>query len=212
MARQRCTGDIERSDSTEHPDLGVDKLIAGLAARQHGVVARGQLLDLGISQARIDGRRRRAQLHPLHRGVYAVGHCVIGPEGRWLAAVLASGEGAVLSHRSAAALWRLTPRFDHAVEITRIEGWRSLSRVSAHRGPLPGDEVEVIDGIPVTSVSRTLLDLASLALSRRTFNPRQLEQALNEGRRSAPDQPSVDPRPSAALPTAARLGASAGPA
>jgi predicted transcriptional regulator of viral defense system len=84
---------------------GSSRQIAALAARQHGVVSRAQLLALGLGQGAIDHRVVRGLLHPVHRGVYAVGHSVLGPRGQWLAAVLAARPGAVLSHSSAAALW-----------------------------------------------------------------------------------------------------------
>src|SRR4051795_1460219 len=84
-----------------------DLVVAELAARQCGVVARTQLLAAGVSRRAIDGRIARGLLHPLHRGVFAVGHRRVSRNGWWMAAVLAGGDGAVLSHRSAAALWRM---------------------------------------------------------------------------------------------------------
>src|SRR5215208_605792 len=85
----------------------IDREIARLALRQHGVVARRQLLRAGIGEAALDHRLRRQRLHVIHGGVYAVGHRVLGREGRWIAAVLAAGDGAILSHRSAATAWGL---------------------------------------------------------------------------------------------------------
>src|SRR4051812_10827827 len=82
-----------------------DGAIAVVAARQHGVIARAQLRALGLSDDAITKRASRGRLHAVHRGVYAVGHPVLGARGRWMAAVLACGPGAVLSHASAAALW-----------------------------------------------------------------------------------------------------------
>src|SRR4051794_16778956 len=76
-----------------------------LSRRQHGVVTRGQLLDLGFSAEAIKHRVQKGRLHPVLRGVYAVGRRELTREGRWMAAVLACGPGAVLSHRSAAAVW-----------------------------------------------------------------------------------------------------------
>ena len=84
---------------------GVDAVIAAVARGQHGVVARWQMLALGITARAIDVRIEAGRLHPIHRGVYAVGHRVVSREGEWLAAVLAGGAAAVLSHESAAALW-----------------------------------------------------------------------------------------------------------
>jgi len=91
-----------------------------------------------------------------------------------MAAVLASGPAAALSHRSAAALWRLAPPAAGEVEVTRATKFRGRPGILAHCSPLPSDEVAEIDGIPVTAVPRTLLDLAAI-LSRR-----QLERTLNQ--------------------------------
>src|SRR5215203_5191564 len=92
--------------STAHPaEASKDARIAELAARQHGTVARRQLIALGLSSKEIERRIAYGRLHPVHRGVYAVGHKALSGLGRWMAPVLAAGDGAVLSHRSARALW-----------------------------------------------------------------------------------------------------------
>jgi hypothetical protein len=156
------------------PGVGIDRVIAELAGLQHGIVARWQLTGLGVGIHPIEGRRRRSQLHLLHRGVYAVGHRPHTAEGRWMAAVLAYGPKTVLSHRSAGQLWGLLPRTGSVPEVTRRVASRPRKGLVAHRSQLPADEVEVVGRIPVTSVSRTLLDLAAI-LSRG-----RLEQALNE--------------------------------
>ncbi|MFL5851480.1 MAG: type IV toxin-antitoxin system AbiEi family antitoxin domain-containing protein, partial [Solirubrobacteraceae bacterium] len=85
----------------------MDASLAALAARQHGVVAREQLSRLALGRGAVDHRLATGRLHVVHRGVFAVGHPVVSRHGRWIAAVLAAGHGAVLSHRSAAALWAL---------------------------------------------------------------------------------------------------------
>jgi Transcriptional regulator, AbiEi antitoxin/Protein of unknown function (DUF559) len=148
--------------------------IAELAERQHGVVSRRQLRDLGFVKSGIESRLRRGALHAIHRGVYAVGHRKLTIEGRWMAAVLASGPSAVLSHRSAGQLWRLVPRGSTAPEVTRPGTFRTRARIRAHHGTLPVDEIEEVDAIPVTLVARTILDLA--AISGR----QQVERAMNE--------------------------------
>src|SRR5436305_10204398 len=84
-----------------------DRLLAEVAARQHGLVARRQLIEAGWSKGSIEKRVRRGRLHRMHAGVYAVGHRQNFQRMWWMAAVLASGPEAVLSHRSAAALWKL---------------------------------------------------------------------------------------------------------
>ena len=84
-----------------------DAAMARLAASQHGVVGRRQLLDMGLGGDAIDRRVALGRLHLLHRGVYAVGHPLVTRSGSWMAAVLAAGPNAVLSHHAAAALWRI---------------------------------------------------------------------------------------------------------
>src|SRR3954462_8109168 len=86
------------------------------ARRQHGVVSRAQLLERGFGPDAIKHRVRRGRLHPVARGVYAVGRRELTREGRWMAAVLTCGPEAVLSHGSAAALWRIGPEW--RLEIT----------------------------------------------------------------------------------------------
>jgi very-short-patch-repair endonuclease len=137
--------------------------IAELAEEQHGVVARRQLLELGLGENAIDGRLRRGWLHRLHAGVYAVGHRVVPREGRWMAAVLANGPCAVLSHRSAAALWGIRRPASGAIEITTPSKGRSRGGLRRHSAPLPADEVTTEDGIPVTTVPRTVFDLAAVS-------------------------------------------------
>src|SRR4051812_49380236 len=95
----------------------VDRAIAALAKRQHGVVTRAQLRRIGLCDSAITHRAAVGRLHRLHRGVYAVGHRVVPARGAWLAATLACGEGAVLSHTSAAALWGLRAK-DGVVHVT----------------------------------------------------------------------------------------------
>jgi restriction endonuclease-like protein/putative AbiEi antitoxin of type IV toxin-antitoxin system len=142
----------------------IDRVVADLAARQHGVVSRGQLLELGLSSRAIQGRIERGALHPLYRGVYAVGHCVVSKRGRWMAAVLAAGRRAVLSHRSAGALWDLGADPAGRVEVSSPTE-RRRPGIKVYETVLAPDEVTVVDGIPVTTIERTLLDL-SAALPR----------------------------------------------
>ena len=111
-------------------------------------------------------------LQSLHRGVYAFGHVTLTAEGRWLAAVLAAGPSAVLSHRSAGALW-LVLRSRH-LEVTVNGQNRPKRGIRIHRSELAPDEITTVRGIPVTTVPRTLLDLATV------LPPHQLERAINE--------------------------------
>ena len=88
---------------------GADEAVAALAERQHGLVSRSQLTERGLGRGAINRRIQRRRLHVVHLGVYAVGHRRLTMRGRWMAAVLAAGPGAVLSHRDAAALVGLRP-------------------------------------------------------------------------------------------------------
>ena len=150
----------------------VDHAIASLAERQHGVVARRDLLLAGVDRNAIDRRIERRVLQVVHRGVYAFGHPALTARGVWMAAVLAAGDGAVLSHRSAAAVWGLLA--SGLVDVTVPSQHRPLTGVCFHRSRLPDDEVTRVDGIPVTSVPRTLIDLAAVT----RFG--QVERAINE--------------------------------
>lgn len=152
----------------------VDWAISELAERQHGVVGRQQLVKLGIGRGAIEGRIARGQLHRVHQGSYAVGHRHLSREGHWMAAVLSAGADAVLSHRSAGQLWRMLPPSELWPELTRPRKFRPRSGMRGHHSSLPADEVTVVSRIPVTSVSRTLLDLAAVMAKPR------LERALNE--------------------------------
>lgn len=153
-------------------------MIAALAAAQHGVVTRRQLLDAGLTVEMLRTRRTSRRLLPLHRGVYAVGHRRLRREGHRLAAVLAAGPGAVLSHREAAALHALRPAAGTRVDVT-VAGQRRVLGVHVHRvARLDADDVTVVDGIPVTSIARTLVDLAT------AVSPQMLRKALEEAERS----------------------------
>jgi very-short-patch-repair endonuclease len=115
---------------------------------------------------------QRRRLHPVHRGVYAVGHRVLSRHGVWMAAVLVA-DPAVLSHRSAAALWGI--RDSDRVEITVPRALRRRPRVTIHAAALRPDEMTVHEGVPVTTVARTLLDVAAVVRS-----PQRLERAATE--------------------------------
>jgi very-short-patch-repair endonuclease len=124
-------------------------------------VGRGQLEEVGWSDGAIKNRIRRGRLHPLYAGVYRVGHGVVHREGRWKAAVLASGPDAVLSHYSAAALWMIRPSSRSIIDVTDPVKSRTWGGIHRHHKALPADEVTAKDGIPVTTVPRTIFDLAA---------------------------------------------------
>ncbi len=149
-----------------------------LAGRQHGIVSIRQLTGpLGYSKSAVARAARSGRLHRLHQGVYAVGHTDLSPRGWCLAAVLACGPGALLSHSSAAWLWGIRRQGPAPYEVTTpIPRRRKPPRVIVHRSRcLAGADRALVDGIPVTAVSRLLLDLA--AGDRRGRISRDLERA-----------------------------------
>jgi very-short-patch-repair endonuclease len=155
-----------------------DRELAELAALQHGVVARFQLLLLGFTRHTIASRVASGHLQPLYRGVYAVGHAKLSGRGHTMAAVLACGEDALASHRTAAELHGLL--WDsRAVTDVSARGRRQRRRgiVLHHPRDLRPEDLTVIDGVPCTSVARTLLDLAA------TVPLRLLEKAFEEAER-----------------------------
>jgi very-short-patch-repair endonuclease len=151
----------------------VDELIAALAWRQYGVVTRAQLLDLGLSSKEIDYRVAVGRLRVIHQGIYAVGHDRLAPEGRWLAAVFAGGDDAVLSHRSAARLWGLLA-YDGKIEVTTPKNRRRRPGVRFIRSSVESFDRAIHRSIPVTTVARTLFDLGAVD-ERRV--PKAFEQA-----------------------------------
>ncbi|MGN6814748.1 MAG: type IV toxin-antitoxin system AbiEi family antitoxin domain-containing protein [Solirubrobacterales bacterium] len=161
-----------------HKSDTVDSRIAKIAARQHGVVTLGQLEDAGLTREATYKRARRGRLHRVHRGVYALGAFPMSHRQRWMAAVLACGEGAVLSHGSAAALWGLLRPIDGPIHVSvpTTSGRKSQRAICLHRCPSLADPPSspsspAIRGergrgiaahrhnIPVTTVQRTIDDL-----------------------------------------------------
>lgn len=156
-----------------------DALLAEIAARQHGVVTLRQLEGAGLERRAVAARAKRKRLHRLHRGVYAVGHRAPSHHRRWMAAVLACGEGAVLSHHSAAALWELLRPISGPVHVSvpSTSGRSRCRGIHLHRTPslvvpslspssLPmrggrerGHLTTRRHNIPVTSMQRTIHDL-----------------------------------------------------
>lgn len=152
----------------------VERVISELAGRQHGVVARQQLLEAGLGPDVVDRRVRSGRLQPLHRGVYATA-TPRSPHAIELAARLACGRWAVVSHRSAAGLWGLLPPRSPSepVDIALTRGNRSRPGIRVRRlRTIHPDEVTKVHGVEVTVPARTVLDLAA------TEAPRVVEQAL----------------------------------
>lgn len=150
----------------------VERAIAVLAGRQHGVVTRKQLLAAGLSKHHVQHRLETGQLVRLHRGVYRAGP-VEAARAREMAAILACGEGSVLSHDTAARLFGLKPgaASSKPIHVARARGGRRRPGVRVHRLPtLSAGDVTVVDGIRVTTPARTLWDLAGRS------PPRDLER------------------------------------
>jgi very-short-patch-repair endonuclease len=154
--------------------------LARLATRQHGVVAHRQLLALGFSERAIKLRMDAGRLNAIHREVYAVGHSRVSRNGRWLGAVLAYGDFALLSHQTAAALWELAKPGSAPIDVSAPAGRQGLRRrqgIWIHRGKLHPEDRAERAGIPVTSVARTLFDYAEVVDFQR------LERAWEEADR-----------------------------
>lgn len=152
-------------------------IISSLASSQHGVIARRQLRGRGLSVDVITTRILRGHILPIQPGVYAVGHSSISREAEALAAVLAAGPGAVASHSLAAELWGLSGTTSKP-EVTRTSGARRRRHLHVHQTrKLPPEDVTVHRGVPLTSVPRTLLDMAP------RFSEWQLSKAVAEAER-----------------------------
>lgn len=147
-----------------------------LAERQHGMVSRSQLLALGLGAGAIEHRLRSGRLRWLCRGVYSLGVAPATQEGRWLAAVLSCPEGAVLSNLSAAALWGLRDIDPKTIDVSvPARSGKRRAGIRVHRPRhLNAADVTAHRGIPVTSVPRTLIDMAEMVSTR------SLERALDE--------------------------------
>jgi very-short-patch-repair endonuclease len=147
-----------------------------LARDQHGVLTRRDLLALGFTEKGIKHRVASGRLHPISSGIYAVGRPELTPHGRWMAAVLVCGDGAALSHRSAAELWGIGYEEKGRIDVTvarRCEIKRSGLKVRSRPKLLDGSVVRRF-GIPVTDPTQTLVDLAT------ELKPVRLERAVNQ--------------------------------
>ena len=172
--------DAWRPQDESPPDLA----IASVAARQHGVVTLAQIETAGLGRRAAGHRISLRRLRRIHRGVYATGHAPLTFSGRSLAAALAVGDGAVVSHLSAAVIWGLLTDFGAAIDVS----------VARHRTSRPGINVHCVrrldsadttyrDRIPVTTVPRTLLDLADTASEpalRRATRLAQVDHKTDE--------------------------------
>lgn len=190
MAREVDIDVARRNECRPHH---LDAVIAELAGAQHGVVARWQLIDHGASPNAVHRRSRTGFLHRMYHGVYAVGNPNSHRRAWLLAAVLRFGPDAVLSHRPAGAEWNLRA-WQGRPAVTVPTERRHHASIELHRSNIPVDERTVLDGIPVTTWPRTLLDLATVldhdalvlaineAESRRLTDPLPLGALLDRHR------------------------------
>lgn len=141
-----------------------DRIIGAIAAKQHGVVGRRQLIRAGVTNEQIKWRLRTGRLHEIHRGVHLVGHSVPPHLASEQAALLACGERSVLSHRSAANLWALLPYPASATAWVTIPPERSAGRpgIKIKRAVLAKRDIRMRHGLRLTSPPRTILDLSPL--------------------------------------------------
>jgi very-short-patch-repair endonuclease len=145
--------------------------VAELAERQHGLVTHRQLRQLGFSSSRIARSSKALRLHRVHRGVYCVGHPVLSDRGRCLAAAMASGRGAVVSHRAAAWLWGLLPACPKTIDVTVTSHGGNRPGIALHHSStLVPEEHGRFGPIPATALPRTLLDVAATASPRLIWN------------------------------------------
>jgi hypothetical protein len=154
-----------------------DPRVASIAARQHGVVSVEQLRAAGLDEAAVRRRVAAGRLHRLHRGVYAVGHRSLSWRGRWLAAVLAAGDGAVVSLASAAALWEFLRPIPGPVHVTIAAALRRALRpgLQIHRSrTLTSSHITRRHGIAVTTPARTIEDI------RGAVDPYLFRRALRQ--------------------------------
>lgn len=174
VAIDRPSGAPDRTTPVSRPRP--DAHVARVAAEQHGRISFEQLQACGLSDKAIRGRVQRGQLYRVHRAVYAVGHEAPTLHGDFMAAVLAGGEGAVLSHFSAAALWGMLPRQPRDLEVivTGAKG-RAQPGLRVHRARvLDPRDITRHHGIPVTTAARTCLDIAS------TLSPEALRRPVRQ--------------------------------
>jgi very-short-patch-repair endonuclease len=161
----------------------VDRAVTDIARRQHGVVSSHQLATEGLSRNAVAHRVASGWFVRLHRGVYGVGP-LQAPRARAMAAVLAYGDGTVLSHFSAAALWGLVPERAGAMHVNVDRpGAHNRPGVRVHRARLDPLDATRREAIPVTSPARTLLDLAAIASEKdlaRAVEEAQIRNLVTE--------------------------------
>ena len=179
--------------------MHADEVIAVIASGQHGTVSYPQLIGAGLSRREIERRVQSGHLIRLHRGVFAVGHVALPPLAPHAAALLAVGPHAVLSHGTAADVWRILPREEGSpIHVSVTEGQpRHRKGIRVHRPSLlPRAEIRRRDGLSLTDPQRTLCDLASAGLSATALERATSEALALRLIRDVPDHPRLgrDPK------------------
>src|SRR5215211_839738 len=157
---------MDPSSQTRLGRRGRERALARLATQQHGVASRRQLRSLGFDEAAIKAAITEGRLTSIHEEVFAVGHMRVLQRGFWWGAVLAYGPGSVLSHHSATVLWGLRRFRMRPIHVTSGRGRQGIRRrdgIWIHRCKLRPEEATTHEGIPVTTVPRTLFDFAEVA-------------------------------------------------
>jgi very-short-patch-repair endonuclease len=176
MAAMAARGHETTAYGTFPAHVARERAVLRLALRQHGVVSLAQLRSLGLSSSGVRNRRAAGRLRRVHQGVYSVDVSELSVSARYMAAVLACGPGAALSHRSAADLWDLRACERRRIDVTvPARAGRSRVGIEVHRAAgLEAADVQSVHAIPCTSVARTLMDLAEVV------DRRSLERALDQ--------------------------------
>jgi very-short-patch-repair endonuclease len=173
---------------------GIAEAVRAISGGQAGIAARPQLLAAGVRSAAIDRAVAAGRLHRVHRGVYsAVAPALLSEEGHLVAALLAAGEGAILSHGTAAWRWRIIPAPPSVMQLA-VPGHRVVEGLELHVSrQLRPDDTTTDGRFPTTTVPRTLLDLATRydhrallrALAEAEFHhdlrPADIERTLRRG-------------------------------
>lgn len=162
----------------------IDRALARLAGAQDGIVTRRQLRELGLTDDEIDRMLRTGRLHRVHRGVYHVGHSALSERARHRAALLAVGAAAVLSHRSAAALWGLLAWDGYPELTTTLRSQNRLAGLIVHRVRSP-PQATTHRGFRITTVEQTILDLATVLPARplaRALGEAEYQRLLDRDR------------------------------
>ena len=172
--------------------------MAAVAAAQFGVISTAQVRACGIERSGIAHRLRAGRLVPQYRGVYAVGHEVLRPEGHRMAAVLACGRGSALSHGGSGRHWSIWWGTSPWIDVTRPRAGRGPAGIRVHGGLLGPDDVTVLNGIPVTTLARTVVDMApglgesalrrliDDAIRHPAYDQAAMDRQLARGRPGAP--------------------------